>query len=394
MIFKPFRPYVYSDDSSKSLSKVVSPPFDTISPKRAEELRKSPTNIVHLTLPEPGSEKPDQQFRKWVQEGVLARLEKDSFLAVVQEFRKGDISLQRTGIIGLVGVFPDDGTVRPHEMTFEKPVSERVEVMRDLGGQPEPIFLLISSARFEKSLSKAISSGTLLLDFEEPIGVVNRVFLVESPEVISEVTKSLETESAIVADGHHRLEATRRLASLHPSDHFWSSCMSYVTSVHDAGLLIGGIHRVVKRKVNLDDFMGKISEYFDMESITSINGQDSMVIYRPQGNYARLIPKSIPPDISARFHRSIPPETYVLNELLFKTCLGFSDQVLSDEVVYQHDLSQALESVDKGEASFAVLMPYWNKNTFIQLIMGGDRLPQKSTYFYPKIPSGIAINMP
>ena len=88
------------------------------------------------------------------------------------------------------------------------------------------------------------------------------------------------------------------------------------------------------------------------------------------------------------------PLTYVLNELLFRECLGFNDLDISDLVEYQHDLYHAVKSVENGEASFAVLMPYWNKNSFIQFVINGDTLPPKSTYFYPKIPSGIAINLP
>ena len=390
MDLRPFRPYIYRD----AISRAVSPPFDTISPELAEELKKNPTNITHITLPGPGSEAPSKILSRWIEEGVIGRIEKDAFLGIIQEFRNAGSSLQRIGIIGLVNIFPDDGNVRPHEQTFERPILARMAIMEDLGAQPEPIFLLASSNRFEKSLTRAISESRQVFDFEQPIGVVNRVVLIDSDEHVTEISKALEGESAIVADGHHRLEATRRLAALHPNNPFWSMCMSYITSVHDSGLLISGIHRVVRKKVDLQEHRQEIEKYFKLEEVASFNGEESMVIFDGSSKYLRMVPREIPEAIRGKFRSNIVPYPYVLIEIFFKQCLGFGDEDLSDRVEYQHDIYQAIRSVEEGTASFVVIMPPWNKNTFIQMIMGGDLLPQKSTYFYPKIPSGIAIDLP
>ncbi len=386
----PFRPYTFRD----SISRSASPPFDTINEELAEELRKEPTNIVNITIPLENGIPPSAILKKWLEDGTLKRIDKDSYIGIIQEFKYNETPLRRLGLIGLVEIFPDDGNVRPHEETFEKPLQGRFELMKEINGQPEPIFMLVSSNKFERVLARALAEGEEIFDFEEPIGVVNRVIQISSPETVAEISKSLEGESAIVADGHHRLGATRRLAALNPNNPFWSSCMSYISSVHDSGLLIAGIHRVVKKKLNLQDYLGKISDRFNVEEITSFNGQESMVLYDGSQRYLKISPKSIPEEYPEKFRSSMVPLTYVLNELLFRECLGFNDLDISDLVEYQHDLYHAVKSVENGEASFAVLMPYWNKNSFIQFVINGDTLPPKSTYFYPKIPSGIAINLP
>ena len=145
---------------SNSADMVTSPPFDSITGEQEAALKSFPHNITHLTLPRgpSGIEVASRNLADWIKEGVLVRSERETILVVVQEFRIGGEKLQRSGIITLVRVLPEDGTIVPHERTFPGPVKERANLMGGIGAQLEPIFLAVPSSNFEKLLKKIIAS--------------------------------------------------------------------------------------------------------------------------------------------------------------------------------------------------------------------------------------------
>ncbi len=392
MRVKPFRPLIYQGE----IATFVAPPFDTILKSQEDDLKRNRENIVHLTLPaeSDGMGTPRQIIDQWISEGRMKRPDRDIMLLVSQEFSLANQSLQRLGIIALAGIYPIDGTVKPHERTFDGPRKGRMQLMSTLGCQPEPIFLLVSSSKFEKLLRTALQSSSKLFSFEEPLNVVNNIYLLEDQVIIEDIKKSLENENSIVADGHHRLAATQALADMSEGSarEFWSYSMAYITSVHDPGLLISGIHRIIKTEITNRDWLQRLQTYFDVETRDDLAKSQGLVLYDGQYHYLKVKKEAVMPLLPAYTPEMEVPLTAVVNEIVFAKCLGLTEIEVERSILYTNDLAEAIRSVDGKTAIMSVIMPPWEKENFIRIVLKNQILPQKSTYFYPKIPSGIAVN--
>ncbi len=391
MELRPFKAITYKDD----LQKLTSPPFDGITPEQEKELKKNPYNITHLTLPE-GKEGVLQSkglISSWLNEGVLNQVDKETLYVLVQEFRLNGEKIDRIGVIGITDTYPDKGVIKPHERTFPGVVMERSTLMRALEAQLEPLFLTVLNNNFERVLKRTISGLPPDRIFEEPFGVRNSVYYITDKEKIKKISETVEKDNAIVADGHHRLKASQTIAGKSKGNErkFWSQSLVYVSSIYDRGLLISGVHRLV----NSDYFIGAnaeiLADLFSLRDRTTVDTLDSITIY--DGSFKDLIPRqnSLKSLFGEKFLREDVVGSSVVNDLLFTKILGMTEKDLESSVRYTHDVSVAIRSVDQGKFGFAVLMPTWNKDSFIKQAMSGKVLPQKSTYFYPKIPSGIAL---
>jgi len=388
---RPFRPCIYSEN----LKDVTAPPFDGITPNQESELKKHPYNITHLTLPRgaDGVENARKKILQWIQEGIIVEMDRDTLFILVQEFRLNSENIERIGVIGVTDVYPDNGMVKPHENTFPGPVRERAALMKGLEAQLEPLFLTILNNNFERVLRRIISGKRPDRVFEEPYGVTNSLYFVSEMEKIEKISDAISRDNAIVADGHHRLKAAQTIAESAEAEegNFWSESMVYVSSIYDRGLLISGVHRIVNDSFSFRQNLDRIASYFQIRERETLDTIDNLVIY--DGTFKYLIPRQ--GALESLFGKEYSSEdivgSKVINEILFKKVLGMEAKDLESSVQYTHDLSLAVGYVDSGKANFAVIMPAWNKDAFIKQSMSGHVLPQKSTYFYPKIPSGIAI---
>ncbi len=373
------------------LEHFFSPPFDTIS--RAEEavLKSFPYNITHLTLPL-SIEETRIEFEGWKNESILQRLPDEAVFVIEQRFMHGGLMLRRVGVICLVRVFPLSSDIKPHELTFPGPRKGRHNLMAALGCQPEPIFLITPAKGLSPSLEEILRSGKKTMIFEEPAGVTNTIYVADSPDALGRLRNALEGESAIVADGHHRLAAVREIAEEHSAqgDPSWNYVLAYVTSTGGDGLLIGGIHRVVRAPQGREFSISDIREYFDLADSPPGTGKREIVVYDGRMRYAT--PNRAALSLDEKVDFSVAPD--VVNSLIFRKCLKMTDAEIESLVTYTHDADFARSAVDEGSASFSILLPEWDPEEFARKVSGGQLLPQKSTFFYPKVPSGIALFEP
>lgn len=391
MILKPFRPCIYKEN----LKELTAPPFDGITPEQEKELKRNPHNITNLTLPRgpDGVEEARRKIDRWMEEGVLHEMEEDTLFVMVQNFRLNSENIERIGVIGVTDVFPDQGLIRPHERTFPGPVRERASLMKGLQAQLEPLFLTVLNNNFDRVLRRVIAGLKADRVFEEPLGVRNSLYFIDDREKIKKIADVISKDYAIVADGHHRLRAAQTLAESATGNErdFWSHSMVYVSSIYDRGLLISGVHRMINNGYSIKQNAGKVASYFHLKDRETIDTIESTVVY--DGSFKDMIPRQ--GTLESLFGKDFTKEdvvsSIVVNEVLFKKILNMDPKDLESSVQYTHDVSFAVGNVDRGKADFSVIMPPWNKDSFIKQALGGNVLPQKSTYFYPKIPSGIAI---
>ncbi len=389
MIVKAFQPLVFRRD----IKDVTSPPFDVITKDQEAALKESRYNITHLTLPELGVPgKSRELLMEWHGQGIIAKESEPCLIVITQDFRGNGKDYSRIGLIAPVETSPPAGIVMPHEDTFDWAVKDRRNLMEATGCQLEPIFLAVNGISFERMLRAAIREREPFRKFEEPTGVSNTCYVIRDEHSIESIIKAVSKENAVVADGHHRLKATMELfrESGEEARDFWKYSFSYVTSLQQESLMISGIHRLMNNEFSFPKMRESIGEYFTVEDSTHYDFPDRITIY--DGKYHSLTPKD------NAFHENAELGKYgfradpgLVNYLIFNKVMNMGIDDVARKVSYTQSVPFAVEEVDKGRSGFAILMPEWEKSVFLSMIEKGRIMPQKSTYFYPKIPSGIAI---
>jgi len=381
-----FRPFLFNTD----INDVISPPFDAISQKQEKQLKSRKYNITHLTLPDTASiEKARDSFALWKSEGILKRAD-DPIIAIIdQSYVRNGRERRLTGLMALVNIFPDDGHVKPHERTFPGPVEERVHIMGLLSAQLEPIYLAVESSRIEEMLRHMISSRDPDLSFTDHAGVGNRIYFIHDSGCVEKIADELMDKDAIVADGHHRLAATRKLAQSTTgyARSFWSSIMAYIVPLSSDGLMVAGIHRYVKAGRSFSDIIREDGLEMTVSNIERPDSDAPLNVY--DGHWYSLEPED---GYCSEHPEDCLSPVHMLNAILLRDTLHFQEQDFRDRIRYTHDTEEAVFQVDEGNADFSVIMPEWDRKRLLSLIESYGILPQKSTYFYPKISSGIALN--
>jgi uncharacterized protein (DUF1015 family) len=332
---RPFRALRYDEAKAGPLESLVAPPYDVISPKERDEyLARSPYNIVHLTLPD-DPERAGRDFGTWREVGVLAREEEASCWFLSQDYVGPDgLGRTRDGLVVSLRADPyERATVLPHERTHSGPKEGRLQLLRAVQAELEPIFLLYDG---------------------EPLPAPDR-----DPDVESGGDRLWRIESApdfssmqlLIADGHHRYETALAYAAEGGSPYL----MAVLVPTRQEGLTIFPTHRVAE---GVDGVRGTpIDEPGD-----ELPG---VVLYRG-GAYELLRGGGLDVEIVDR--------------------LGLRD------VTYTPDRAEAVAAVDSGRAEGAFLLRPTRIEDVWNVARRGDVMPQKSTYFFPKLTSGLLIH--
>jgi uncharacterized protein (DUF1015 family) len=336
-VLSPFRALRY-DASAGSLADLVAPPYDVIGPDERDELAgRSPYNVVHLTLPE-SPQGAAEALRGWRAEGVLR--EEEPALWWVEQTYTGPDGVERTreGIAGGIEATPySAGEVLPHERTHEEPKEGRLRLLRATETQLEPIFLLYDG---DPPVSRP--EGEPELDVDDG-AVRTRVWRLPAQEV--EVPGPL-----LIADGHHRYETAVAFRDEHPQA---TQMFVVLVSMRSPGLEIFPTHRVAPDLELEPDAM-----------MTSNWDHDSLALYQ-RGNFFRVESSD---ELDAR-----EVDRY------------------ARQFEYTPNAQEAIDAVDSGlyEAAFLVRAP--TVAQVAEFAKRGETMPQKSTFFYPKLTSGLLL---
>jgi uncharacterized protein (DUF1015 family) len=335
---KPFRPLRFDPAVAGPLDRLVAPPYDVISDEaRAEYLARSPYNIVHLTLPDT----PEQAARElddWSGSGVLVE-GRSSYWRIAQDYVGPDgVARTREGLGAAIPVTPyEDGEVLPHERTHAGPKEGRLRLLRATQTQLEPIFVL-----YDGEPPLALPGGDPDVDVEES-GVRTRMWELPSGDELTIDTPLL------IADGHHRYETAVAYRVENPAA---THMFAVLVSTRAPGLEIFPTHRIVR---HLGDVPGV--------EIDRPNG--GVTLYRA-GRYVRV---QTDDDFGPRV----------------------VDALGAEGVSYTADAAAAVAAVDRGEAEAAFLLEPVTVEQVARFAHAGETMPQKSTFFYPKLTSGLVL---
>ena len=425
-VFRPFRGCRYVPQSAGDLADLLCPPYDMIGAALKESLQElSPYNAVHLeggeqpdpVHPEAGYRRAASLFRQWLEDGVLQQEEAPSFYLMRHSYQdQGELKHQ----LGLFGdVLVEDyggGSVLPHEFTREPAVMDRVSLLEASMTQFSPLMTLYRDAGNE--LKPLLDQVTAIPpDVHSPgnpqcnIGALD-LWRISDPGLQSRITGFFEGRPIFLADGHHRYEAALRYRKLRGSasgdaaNDASNYVMMSLTEFDDAGLQLLPYHKVIGglSALQLQQLEEGILGLFDAESVDLSqcgggSGLGRMVIERGQGKHAvglvgpgageaRLL--TLRPEVDWRSWGELAvSEAWVLDEQVIKPLLGDS---LSRHVDYSHDASRTTNMVTDGSQQLAFLLKPFPMDAFESIVGGGQRLPSKSTFFYPKLPTGLVIN--
>jgi uncharacterized protein (DUF1015 family) len=351
-VVKPFRALRYDVGTAGPLESLVAPPYDVISPQLRDELRaRSPHNVVHLTLPD-SEEQAAAELERWRSERVLVE-EPPAVWALSQAYVGPDgVARERFGVVASLKVEPySTGTVLPHERTHSGPKEARLRLLRATGVQLEPIFLLHDGPA-------PVARPERAPDLEAE-GV--RLWRLDDPSLV----RAYDDRQLLIADGHHRYETA---LAFHEEEGTPASAQMLVVlvSTDDPGLEIFPTHRLFAAARRLE---GDRVEVNDPEAAleTLTGDRPAVVEVTPEG--AAIVRGS----------------DGLLDVQLVDT-LGH------DGISYTPEVDEALGRVYEGEAAVAYLMRPTRIEDVFRVARAGEVLPPKTTYFFPKLVSGLLFH--
>lgn len=422
-LIRPFRGILYNSEKV-NIAEVIAPPYDVITPEEQEVLhQKSPYNIVHVEL---GKEKKGddeksnkytraaQILKKWLKDQILRRAQKPAFYLYQQEYHTEEGKLkERLGLIALVKLTPyEEKVVLPHEKTLTKPKEDRLRLMRATQANVSPIFGLYRDAEgkikpFLKA--KCFSSLGCLFDFSNGAGVRHTLWQVNEPSFLKKISQLMEQEKILLADGHHRYETALGYRDemnekyQNSEDAPWNyTMMTLVAS--DQDLTISPVHRALKLTAfNLRSFLEKVSQRFDVTQVDNLNTLlvqlKQLKPHRPFGLLTKeqaflLIPKFVQ---EMKESLNVPEplkkvDLILLHQVILEKMLNISPEQIEELVEFEKDAYKLEEKIKKGSLTLAFLLNSVTSEEIWEVAEAGLKMPQKSSYFYPKVFTGLVMN--
>lgn len=398
-----FKAIRYNPQKVSDFVNVIAPPYDVISPSEQEEfLEKDPFNVIRLILPKGESdakyERAAKTFRDWFLGDVLIQDREPSIYPYYQEFEFEGRKLTRKGFIARVGL-EDFSTkqILPHERTFPKHKQDRLKLNTACRANMSPVFSVYSEPDGEVEKEIDDNLGEPIFDIVNTDGVRNRLWRISDEALISKIAERLSDKSFLIADGHHRYETALDYRDIQrgkekdtsgekPYDHV----MMYLARGEGEGLIINPTHRLVKNlgPYTPESFLDRLGGEFDVrqmpfaDAVSNIGYEEFTVITENPGSAYRVSPKN---SSSADYSRL---GVMLLHNVVFKDILNEEES----GIFYTKYLDEAVGLVRGGEYVLGFILPELRAKDIFDVVSGGDRMPHKTTYFYPKILSGLTFN--
>jgi uncharacterized protein (DUF1015 family) len=410
---RPLRALHYDLAAVPSLGDVVAPPYDVIDAElRRDLLGRSPFNAVEVDLPQaPEGSDPYEHaaevLEEWTLNGILASDREEAIWPLTQEYAAPDGSRRtRHGILARVRVTDyGPGRVRPHERTQPGPKEDRLRLTRATRHNLSPIFSLYAGDAWS-AVEGAISSAPWG-EVTEDDGTVNRIWRVADPEVIEAVTSALADSELLIADGHHRYETARTYADEIGGDGAHRYTLMCLVSLDDPGLTVFPTHRLL---TGLDpsqhESLGAgLKELFEIEEVTlealDPTGEEGTGVFgyvdshSKRGFRLRLRDTAkLDEALAGRPGAYRRLDAVILETLVLKGVLGMSEDDIAAKrgIAYSKGTADALAQVESGSADCAFLLRPTPVEQVREVAAEGETMPPKSTYFFPKVLTGLAFN--
>ena len=419
-IIRPFRGCRFNPDAVGNLSSVICPPYDMIGPELKAELQeRSPYNAVHLeggeqpdpVDPEAGYRQASGLFQHWLADGVLMRDEEPSFYVMRHRYDYAGLHHEHVGLVADVLVEDyDAGAVFPHEFTREPSVLDRVALLNACQAQFSPIMSLYRDVGADlRNVLDAITSAEPDSSAATPAGGNAQLWRVADPAGRDAIVNAFAGRPVFLADGHHRYEAALRYRRGQPdarqSDDAAASNYVMMTLIEfdDPGLLLLPYHRVVGglSADQLSAVRSRMEEIFESKplnpDVTPTEAVREVARIGERTHCFAVFWHDTAPSIHtmragvdwSAWGQLAISEAWLLQEQVLAPVLG---DTLTHHIDYSPDHDAIAQRVNLGEQQAAIFLKPFPLEPFRQIVSAGNRLPPKSTFFYPKLPTGLVIN--
>ena len=401
---RPF-PGIFYRVTEAELPRVLAPPYDVIPPAFQEELyARDPRNIVRVILNrtpgEAGYAEAGATFEKWRAEGLLGPDDEPALYVLEQSFAIEGRTLRRFGLLARFrAVDPKDRVVLPHEHTRAAAKEDRWNVLNATRANFSPIFMMFPdpTRRFTREVAEVMSAPAAL-HYTDDGHTAHRLWRVTDAARILAFQELLGGVKAYIADGHHRYATALRYRDAHGPDGAWT--LGFLTPMDAPGLLIQPYHRILSAGPERAEAEAALAPRFDLRSADSV-GEAAARVARSRRPYAfalawpegpalvaeskdaatDLLPKDTPASLRVL-------DTYFLHRAVLGPILG----VPEDAVSYVHSLAEAEAAVAKKTCRLAILLRGTPAGQIVDVAEAGESMPAKSTFFHPKLPSGLVIH--
>jgi len=418
---KPFRAVIYNQEKIRDVSHVVCPPYDIISSDAQEYYHeRNPYNLIHILL---GKDTPNEDkykragnyFRDWLKNKILIQDECPNIYFYSQQYNLKGERKTRLGFIALLHLEDNNTSVFGHEHTRLEPKEDRLRLLKSVRANLSPIFVLSSDKKriIQRAYQQCLQDKKPFIDIKDEDKILHKLWRIDSPDILSDIEKKMSGENIFIADGHHRYEVActyrqemkERLGSINGEENF-NYILAYFTNVESHGLTVLPIHRLVKldSSFSMNTFQQNLNNYFDVDEVKDKtrfffllekagSSEHVLGVYKGKRYWlmrlknVKILDKVINDKPSE--YRSL--DVAILNYIVLKKILelDFEDK---ERITFSPITDELIKRIDNDNSYIAFFLNPVKIQQIISVALSGEKMPSKSTYFYPKVLSGLVIN--
>lgn len=423
----PFQGLRYNPDKVDNLANVVTPPYDVIDDAaQARYYAQHPANVIRLelglTYPQDTAgnnrySRANHYLEKWLEEKTLIPDPQPSLYLYEQEYTAKGKQISRTGLVCGLKVEPyESGTILPHEETLSKPKADRLQLMRSTHSNFSSIFGLYSDPNYE--VIHLLREGTKTLppdiDIIDEAGESHRIWVIKNDGILDQIVEFFRSKQVYIADGHHRYETALEFAQ-EMAEHGqigYDYVLTTLVNVYDPGLLVLPTHRVVGNlsELTVKSIQERLSPLFAVEEIGTLDDLSHLMVrleeqkghpvfgmasgeklyfltLKDWESAARLLP-------SERSSSWKSLDVAILDNLILDNMLGIgeSQRRSQDNLAYSRSEEWVITQIKNRTYQLGFFLNPTQVQEIVNVAEARDKMPQKSTYFYPKLLTGLVIN--
>lgn len=426
----PFKGIIYNPKKIDKIDDVMSPPYDIISEEMQTRLyEKHPQNFVRLILGKinPGDSEKDNRYIRakklfdlWMKELILISSEEVAFFPYKIHYKVKNQTKILNGFFVLLKIDPDYKQVKAHEKTLSKPKEDRLNLMRACNANLEPIQLLYidEADKIRKTIDKSLKKP--IIDVIGYDSFNHKLWKLDDKNVISSIRNELKDKILFIADGHHRYQTSINYANEvkektrnNDENASFNYIMVILVNIFDDGLSILPTHRLIK-KSNIDfvDLIKKLNKYFIVEEkkVNHLKKNITMIVKNIKGdlkakNYHKFVMYLKDKYYILTFKDEVFMDEFaadrsktwrkldvsILHKIILEHIIGIDQENIENHVKYTRVDEEAIKFVDEGKYDLSFLMNATKINEIKDIADAGEHMPQKSTYFLPKMLSGLVM---
>lgn len=419
---KPFKAVIYNQEKIKDISKATCPPYDVISSNKQQYYHTlSNYNFIHILLGRdvPGEDKYERGanlFKDWLKEEILVQDKNPAIYFYNQQYTIKGEKKNRLGFIALLHLGEENSSSAfRHEHTRLEAKEDRFKLLEKVRANLSPIFVVFSDKKriIQRVYQQDVWNKLPAIEIKDEEGVTHQLWRIDSPDTLRTVESAMEKEGIFIADGHHRYEVAcayrdkmkEKLGTLTGEESF-NYLLTYFTNTDPNGLSILPIHRLVKLDtgLKLESFILSLKDYFDVEEVKDkarffflmekAGRTEHLLGMYKDGKYWFLRLKNIKildKELSdkSKDYRSL--DVAILNTIVLKKILGL-DLEDKKKIIFSPHADDFINEVNKNHLYIAFFLNPVKIQQIMSVALNGERMPAKSTYFYPKVLSGLVIN--